>query len=59
MVPLVAYTLKNLDLTQYRYGLPSILAQVLSAGLYGRTGNSLSSIGLGLALYLAAVNYII
>src|ERR1700712_1376460 len=59
MVLLVAYTLKNLDLTRYPYGVPSILALGLSAGLYWRTGNSLSSIGLGLALYLVAVNCII
>ncbi|MBV9821008.1 MAG: AzlD domain-containing protein [Actinobacteria bacterium] len=59
MVLLVAYTLKNLDLTKYPYGLPSIGALLLSAGLYWRTSNSLSSIGLGLALYLLAVNCIV
>jgi branched-subunit amino acid transport protein AzlD len=59
MVLLVAYTLKNLDLTKYPYGLPSILALVLSAGLYWRTRNSLTSIGLGLVLYLVAVNYVV
>jgi branched-subunit amino acid transport protein AzlD len=55
----VAYTLKDLDLTKYPYGLPDILALVLSAGLYWKTSNSLSSIGLGLALYLVAVNAIV
>jgi branched-subunit amino acid transport protein AzlD len=59
MVLLVAYTLKDLDLTKYPYGLPDILALVLSAGLYWKTSNSLSSIGLGLALYLVAVNAIV
>lgn len=59
MVLLVAYTLKDLDLTKYPYGLPSILALVLSAGLYWKSSNSLSSIGLGLGLYLVSVNWII
>ena len=59
MVLLVVYTMKDLDLTKYPYGLPNILALVLSAGLYWRTHNSLSSIGLGLALYLVAVNGIV
>lgn len=59
MVLLVLYTLKNLDLTRYPYGLPSILALLLSAGLYFKTSNSLSSIGLGLALYLVAVNCVV
>jgi branched chain amino acid efflux pump len=59
MVLLVTYTLKNLDLTEYPYGWPSIGALLLSAGLYWKTSNSLSSIGLGLALYLVAVNCIV
>ncbi len=58
VIMLVAYTLKDLNLTKYPYGVPSILALVLSAGLYWRTSNSLSSIGLGLGLYLTAVNSI-
>jgi branched-subunit amino acid transport protein AzlD len=59
MVLLVAYTLKDLNFTEYPYGLPNLSALALSAGLYWRTRNSLASIGLGLALYLVVVNAIV
>ncbi len=59
MVLLVAYTLKDLTITEYPYGLPHLGALVLSVALYWKTNNSLLSIGLGLALYMVVVNTIV
>jgi branched-subunit amino acid transport protein AzlD len=59
MIVLVAYTLKDLDLTTYPYGLPQLVALALAAGLYWNTNNSLLAIGTGLAGYMLAVNVIV
>ena len=58
MVLLVAYTLKDLDLTVRPYGLPEGTALLISISLYWKTRNALLSIGLGLATYLVAVNWV-
>lgn len=59
MLLLVAYTLKDLDLTTYPYGLPPFGALLVAGSLYWATRNSLLSIGLGLAGYMVTVNLIV
>lgn len=59
MLLLVAYTLKDLDLTRYPYGVPELGAVLVAGLLYWRTTNSLLSIGLGLAGYMVTVNVIV
>src|SRR5690606_26922611 len=59
MILLVAYTLKDQDLTVYPYGLPDLGALLIAVVLYWTTRNSLLSIGLALAGYMVAVNLLI
>jgi branched-subunit amino acid transport protein AzlD len=59
MVLLVAYTLKDQTVTKYPYGLPHLGALLVSVALYWKTRNSLLAIGLGLAMYMVAVNMIV
>ncbi len=59
MIILVAYTLKDLDITAYPYGLPQFVALALSIGLYWITNNSLLSIGSALGIYLVTVNMVV
>lgn len=59
MILLVAYTIKDQDLTVYPYGLPMLGALCLAGGMYWKTDNSLLSIGGGLALYMTLVNVVI
>ncbi len=59
MIILVTYTLKDLDPTVYPYGLPHLVALLLSIWLYWTTNNSLVAIGTGLTTYLIAVNVVV
>ncbi|NLU67796.1 AzlD domain-containing protein [Streptomyces sp. HNM0574] len=59
MILLVAYTVKDEDLTTYPYGLPLLGSLVVAAVMYWKTDNSLLSIGGGLALYMVLVNLVI
>ncbi len=59
MVLLVAYTVKDVDVTRYPYGLPDLGALALSVVLFWITRNSLIAIGVGLAVYLVAQNWLV
>ncbi|MDT9684660.1 AzlD domain-containing protein [Streptomyces sp. TRM76323] len=59
MVLLVAYTIKDLDVTAYPYGLPKLVSLSLAAVMYWKTDNALLSIGGGVALYMILVNGVI
>jgi branched-subunit amino acid transport protein AzlD len=59
MILLVLYTLKDKDLTRYPYGLPDLTALALSMLIYWKSRNALLAIGVGLATYIFAVNFII
>lgn len=59
MVLLVAYTIKDLDVTVYPYGLPTLVSLCVAAGMYWYTDNSLLSIGGGVALYMTLVNVVV
>ncbi|NGO77798.1 branched-chain amino acid transporter [Streptomyces sp. YC504] len=59
MVLLVAYTIKDLNVTVYPYGLPTLVSLVVAAVLYWKTDNSLLSIGGGVALYMTLVNGVV
>lgn len=59
MMLLVAYTLKDQNVTTYPYGLPIFGAILLSVVLYLKKSNALLSIGLGLTAYMVAVNVIL
>ncbi len=59
MVLLVAYTIKDEDLTVYPYGIPTLLSLCVAAVMYWKTDNSLLSIGGGVALYMVLVNLVV
>ncbi|MFB7030377.1 MULTISPECIES: branched-chain amino acid transporter permease [unclassified Streptomyces] len=56
MVLLVAYTLKDLDVTVRPFGLPTLVPLAVAAVTYARTDNALLSIGGGVALHMVLVN---
>ncbi|WP_029029869.1 branched-chain amino acid transporter permease [Salinarimonas rosea] len=56
MVLLVAYTLQDVDLSAYPYGLPILGSAAVALALYWFTRNALVGIGAGLACHLVAVN---
>ncbi len=58
MILLVAYTFKDVQITQPPYGLPQLFAMLVAVGLYWRLNNTLVSIGAGLTFYLYAVNWL-
>ncbi|MTE19479.1 branched-chain amino acid transporter [Streptomyces sp. TRM43335] len=59
MVLLVAYTIKDLDVSVYPYGLPTLVSLCVAAVMYWKTDNSLLSIGGGVALYMTLVNVVV
>lgn len=59
MTLLVAYTLKDEDISAYPYGLPHLAALLVAVLLYWKSRNSLLSIGVALAGYMVAVNAIV
>ncbi|MFC7978280.1 branched-chain amino acid transporter permease [Streptomyces cinereoruber] len=59
MVLLVAYTVKDVDVTAHPYGLPHLVPLAVAALLYAKTDNALLSIGGGVALHMLLVNGVV
>jgi len=59
MIILVAYTLKDLDVTAYPYGLPELISLFTASVLYWIKNNALLAIAAGLAVFMLAVNVVV
>lgn len=55
---LVVYCLKDVSFIREPFGIPEIIAGVFVAGVHIWKKNSLLSIGLGTALYMALVQFV-
>lgn len=55
---LIIYCLRNVSVTTYPYGLPELIACVLTAALHFWKQNSLLSIGVGVASYMLLVQVV-
>lgn len=55
---LIVYCLRNVTVTAYPYGLPELIACVLTAALHFWKQNSLLSIGCGVAAYMLLVQVV-
>lgn len=55
---LIVYCLRNVSIVTYPYGLPELIACVLTAALHFWKHNSLLSIGCGVAAYMLLVQVI-
>lgn len=56
---LMIYSIKDISIMAMPYGLPEIIAIVLTALIHRLLKNNLVSIGLGTAIYLIIVNIIL
>lgn len=55
---LIVYCLRNVSVTAYPFGLPELIASILTAALHFWKHNSLLSIGCGVSCYMLLVQLV-